>query len=301
MRVRFRWIFIGCLLAIPYVGTQIYQNYRPSADWEQSAEGLTVHMKQDGVERVIGFDEYAVGVMAAILDPNSHEETLKVMAVVLRTYVRYSCRNGTMAESQWLGQPWLSAKERLAKGMDEEKLRRAVAETSGCEILYSGEPILPLFFYVSNGKTRNLSDVWGQTLDYLISVDSSWDKGSGDYMEKIFMSRKKILRALAEAEGTGLSLDQLSESMVQIVEKDAAGYVKQIQIGGQVYSGEAFRCLLNLPSACFDYKVKNDGIEFSCYGRGHGGGLSIYGANAMAEEGKDWKEIISWYFPGTGV
>ena len=122
MRVRFRWIFIGCLLAIPYVGTQIYQNYRPSADWEQSAEGLTVHMKQDGVERVISFDEYAVGVMAAILEPNSHEETLKVMAVVLRTYVRYSCRNGTMAESQWLGQPWLSAKERLAKGMDEEKL-----------------------------------------------------------------------------------------------------------------------------------------------------------------------------------
>lgn len=58
---------------------------------------------------------------------------------------------------------------------------------------------------------------------------------------------------------------------------------------------------LGLPSACFDYVIKNDGIEFTCYGRGHGVGLSIYGANAMAEEGKSWKEIISWYFPGTSV
>ena len=47
--------------------------------------------------------------------------------------------------------------------------------------------------------------------------------------------------------------------------------------------------------------IKNDGMEFTCYGRGHGVGLSIYGANAMAEEGKSWKEIISWYFPGTSV
>lgn len=301
MRRRLGWLFIGCLLAIPCMGTQIYQNYRPSADWEQSAEGLTVHMKEFGMDRVVGFDEYAVGVLAAVLEPDAHEETMKAMAVVLRTYIAYMSAGGRTPESQWLGQPWLSAQERLAKGMNEEKLRKAVAETEGCKILYNGEPILPLYCLLSNGKTRNFSDVWGGDLAYLVSVDSPWDKSSSDYMEKIFLSRKKIIRSLAEADTTENAWEQLSESMVQIVEKDESGYVRQIQIGGQTYSGEDLRCRLGLPSACFDYTVKNDGIEFICYGRGHGVGLSIYGANAMAEEGKRWEEIISWYFPGTDV
>ena len=301
MRIGLRWLFVGCLLVIPYMGTQIYQNYRPSADWEQSTEGLTVHMKENGMDWVVGFDEYAVGVLAALLEPDTHEETMKAMAVVLRTYIIYVSGNGTMVESEWLGQPWLSSQERLIKGMDEEKLREAVGETSGCKILYNEKPILPLFYDVSNGKTRNFSDVWNGSLEYLTSVDSAWDKGSEDYMDKVFLSRKKIIRSLAEADGTENAWGQLDENMVQIVEKDDAGYIKEIQIGGQIYSGEELRCLLKLPSACFDYSVKNDGIEFICYGQGHGVGLSIHGANAMAEEGKDWKEIISWYFPGTVV
>lgn len=208
MRKRLVWLFIGCLLAIPCMGTQIYQNYRPSADWEQSAEGLTVHMKEFGMDRVVGFDEYAVGVLAAVLDTDTQEETVKAMAVVLRTYIAYMSEDGRTPEGQWLGQPWLSAGERLAKGMDEEKLRKALAETEGRRILYDGVPILPLYCPLSNGKTRNFADVWGGELPYLVSVDSAWDKGSADYMEKVFLSRKKsfgVLRRLTVQKMPGSS------------------------------------------------------------------------------------------------
>lgn len=301
MRRRLGWLFIGCLLVIPCMGTQIYQNYRPSADWEQSAEGLTVHMKEFGMDRVVSFDEYAIGVLAAVLEPDTNEEAMKAMAVILRTYIAYTSAGGRQPDSQWLGQPWLSARERIAKGMDEEKLKKAVSETEGRKILYNGEPILPLYCALSNGKTRSFSDVWGGEYAYLTSVDSFWDKSSPDYMEKVWLSRKKIIRMLAETDGTENAWGQLSESMVQIVDKDDSGYILQIEIGGQTYSGEDLRRRLGLPSACFDYSVKNDGIEFTCYGRGHGVGLSLFGANAMAEEGKSWEEIISWYFPGTSV
>ena len=67
MRGRLVGLFIGCLLLVPLAGTQIYQKYKPSVDWEQSSEGLTVHMKEYGMDRVIGFEEYPVGVMAALL------------------------------------------------------------------------------------------------------------------------------------------------------------------------------------------------------------------------------------------
>ena len=301
MRGRLVGLFIGCLLLVPLAGTQIYQKYKPSVDWEQSSEGLTVHMKEYGMDRVIGFEEYAVGVMAALLEPDTHEETIKTMAVVLRTYGAYMRSDGKILDSQWMGQPWLSARERLIKGMDEEKLRRAVRETEVCKILWDGKPILPLFYALGNGWSRSFSDVWGGDLPYLTNVESVWDKSSENYMDRIFLHRRRIIEAFGDVDGTKIQWDQLSEGMVQIVEKDRGGYIRQIQFGGQIYSGEDFRCRLGLPSACFDYVIKNDGMEFTCYGRGHGVGLSIYGANAMAEEGKSWKEIISWYFPGTSV
>ena len=108
-------------------------------------------------------------------------------------------------------------------------------------------------------------------------------------MRKITLSQSQWKAIWGETAGMQL----------QIVEKDAAGYVKQIQIGVDLYSGEEVRCRLNLPSACFEYEIQNNKILFTCYGEGHGVGLSLYGANAMAESGKTWQEILLWYFPGT--
>ena len=36
-------------------------------------------------------------------------------------------------------------------------------------------------------------------------------------------------------------------------------------------------------------------------GYGHGVGLSQFGANSMATQGKNYKDILSHYFPGTKV
>lgn len=282
----------------PYMGTQIYQKYRPSVDWQQSTGGFVVHMRENGVDRMIEEAEYIAGVMAAVLEPDVHDETYKVMAVLLRTYIAYMAQNGTMVEGQMLGQTWLSETERLAKGVDEEKIENAIRETASIYILYDKKPILPLYYQASNGTTRNFSDVWNGELKYLISVDSGWDKSAPDYLEKQFILRGKVIRMLDANEA---SIGSWNESLIQIVEKDDSGYIKQIQIGGMTYTGEELRCRLGLNSACFEYKIQSSGIQFTCYGRGHGVGLSLYGANAMAKEGKTWKEILLWYFPGTSV
>ena len=36
-------------------------------------------------------------------------------------------------------------------------------------------------------------------------------------------------------------------------------------------------------------------------GLGHGYGLSIYGANEMAKEGKTYQEILSYYYSGIEI
>ena len=63
------------------MGTYTYQKYRPSVDWEQSSEGLVVYMKENGIERIVDFDTYVMGVLGAILSPDCHEETIKAMTL----------------------------------------------------------------------------------------------------------------------------------------------------------------------------------------------------------------------------
>ena len=50
----------------------------------------------------------------------------------------------------------------------------------------------------------------------------------------------------------------------------------------------------------YDFRCPVSDI-FTTRGYGHGVGLSQYGAKAMARQGKSWREILAWYFPGCEV
>ena len=43
-----------------------------------------------------------------------------------------------------------------------------------------------------------------------------------------------------------------------------------------------------------------DERSFTCYGYGHGVGMSQYGANALASQGYDFYEILRYYYTGIG-
>ena len=42
-------------------------------------------------------------------------------------------------------------------------------------------------------------------------------------------------------------------------------------------------------------------MTFSVTGYGHGVGMSQYGANALAKQGKTYDEILKWYSTGVAV
>ena len=56
-----------------------------------------------------------------------------------------------------------------------------------------------------------------------------------------------------------------------------------------------------LRSACFTISFEEESVVFSVTGYGHGVGMSQYGANAMAGEGKSFQEILEWYYTGAQV
>jgi SpoIID/LytB domain protein len=92
-----------------------------------------------------------------------------------------------------------------------------------------------------------------------------------------------------------LEEDRILEE-IQIVKRDSAGYVETVQIGAETYSGDAVRYALGVPSPAFSLEEDGDEIRCVTYGRGHGYGLSQYGAGLMAENGSSADEILKHYF-----
>ena len=72
--------------------------------------------------------------------------------------------------------------------------------------------------------------------------------------------------------------------------------VETVQIGAETYSGDAVRYALGVPSPAFSLEEDGDEIRCVTYGRGHGYGLSQYGAGLMAENGSSAEEILKHYF-----
>ena len=65
--------------------------------------------------------------------------------------------------------------------------------------------------------------------------------------------------------------------------------------------GGTVRAALGLRSACFEWELQDGNFVFYVTGYGHGVGMSQYGANRLAQEGKSWQEILHWYYTGVTI
>ena len=68
--------------------------------------------------------------------------------------------------------------------------------------------------------------------------------------------------------------------------------------GGVVVSGPVLRGMFGLRSTAASIKVGEKNVIFTTTGYGHGVGMSQYGANTLAYEGKNYREILTGYYSG---
>lgn len=72
-------------------------------------------------------------------------------------------------------------------------------------------------------------------------------------------------------------------------------------MAGNAFSGREVREKLQLRSSDFTIEQKNDYLIFTTKGNGHGVGMSQYGANGMAKEGKTYEDIVKYYYKDVEV
>ena len=217
--------------------------------------------------------------------PGSYEtEALKAQAVIARTNL-YRDPDMEIKENE----------DNLKENLD--RITFCVEDTRGEILTCKGEPIDAAYHAVSSRRTRNAAEVPGQEdKTYLASVDSSQDIKAEEYLTIVYMEKKEMagkLEPLLEKEK--VDPEKLPDSL-KIQERDSAGYVTKIQYGEITLNGEAVRAALGLPSACFYFSQLEGRVRITVKGLGHGLGMSQYGANEMAKEGKDYREILNYYY-----
>ena len=258
--------------------------------------------------------DYVIGAVCAEMPAAFEEEALKAQAAAAHTYAE---RQRMLAESspdpELCGadfsndpgkyQGWLSIDEiKRYYGDDFEeyygKISRAADQVMDCIITYRDEPIIPAFHSMSPGMTESAENVWGAPVDYLVPVESLSDTTAPRYLEEAQFSgevlRDKLERAFPE-----ISLSGDMADWGKITDISDSGTVLSAQVGGRDVTGGELRTALGLRSACFEYSAQGDTATFTTKGFGHGVGMSQYGANAMAQAGSTWQEILAHYYPGS--
>ena len=74
-----------------------------------------------------------------------------------------------------------------------------------------------------------------------------------------------------------------------------------MSIGGVKVEGTEVRSLYGLRSASFTAEATGEEVIFRVTGYGHGVGMSQYGANELAKQGKTWQEILQWYYTDVNI
>ncbi|MGF6953317.1 stage II sporulation protein D [Neobacillus sp. B4I6] len=255
----------------------------------------------------VPLEDYLVGVVAAEMPTEFKEEALKAQALTARTYIvkrllskdTLGVPKGAQVTDTQIHQVYMNDDElRREWGMEydakRKKILNAVRATAGQILAYDGEPIDALFFSTSNGYTENSEDYWAGNIPYLRSVSSPWDKNSPKFNSQKVMTVHQFEARLGVKLGSGSTIGK-------IVDRTEGKRVGKVDFNGKVLSGRDIRDKLNLRSSDFAWKRKGDNIIISTKGFGHGVGMSQYGANGMAMEGKNYKEIVKHYYQGVEI
>ena len=121
-----------------------------------------------------------------------------------------------------------------------------------------------------------------------------WDKLTPQQQERIMTAsefRETFTKSYPEAQ-----FGDKAAEWVQNVTLNDSGRVETVTIGGVSVEGTDVRSVFSLRSASFTVTCSDEEVTFRVTGYGHGVGMSQYGANALAREGKTWQEILHWYY-----
>ena len=251
---------------------------------------------------ILDVESYLEGVVRNEMSVKWPLEALKAQTVLARTYALKKLAQPRAEKYDLLS----SVEDQVYTGFAERdpQSQQAIKETEG-EVLYYRSDLAEVFYHsCCGGRTESAEYVWtGVGRPYLQSIKCEHCQECPyffwRYPETGAISGEELASRL------GYQGEVLEE--ISIIESSPGQRVLKLKArfrGGHTeeIAGRDFRLRLgreSVRSTFFQVQKIPAGFVILGSGSGHGVGLCQWGARGMALEGKNYREILEYYFPGT--
>jgi stage II sporulation protein D len=270
------------------------RRYRGAIEVSTAGRGLIVVNE-------IELEQYLYGVVGKELSPQWPKEALKAQAVASRTFALWRKLGSKGGE-------YLDALMAQAYGgyeAESEEVRDAVDATRGEVMVGEDGMVIPAFFHTAcGGMTESSEEVFGMRSPHLIPIVCPYCSGYPGNIWFLSLTARELGDVLSKAYGGAWDPVEISP-----LEKTASARVRRVVIRNRdgkeiVLKATDLRKLIGynrLRSTYFDVTKIGNEFDFVGMGFGHGVGMCQWGARRLAEEGKGYREILGFYYPGTRI
>lgn len=247
----------------------------------------------------INLEDYIRGILYHEASHYWPMEVLKAQAIACRSYAVYQM-NMNQANDYDVTSDIYS---QVYGGKTSERYRTnmAVDKTRGIILTYNNKP-LPAFFHATcGGHTQDAFLVWGIDSAALKGLPCGFCKKSPHYNWHCELPAKEIKGKLNK---TGYKIKDIKDMLV--AGRDDSGRITDLEITGyeEKIPANKLRSILGpniIRSTNFTVRVEGADAVFEGLGWGHGVGMCQWGAYFLAKEGKSYKEILDYYYPGAKI
>lgn len=279
---------------------------------EETGQTVTLMDRQSGEMMEIPLKDYLIGAAACEMPALYEKEAIKAQMVAVHSYYLYCQENPEHLKNGYIEinedkMSGYASPERLMEYWQMDyydyynKFVSCADEVLDKILTYDGKPALTSYYAVSCGKTADSKDVWGQSLPYLVSVDSSHDQISDNYLQVKKIDKDSMFSLLRiNYPNIKLEEDRPENWFGDIIYTDS-GYAGFVTVGSDLVPADQIRNVLGLPSTCLMIFYEDETFSIATKGYGHGVGLSQFGANQLSQQGLKYNEILEYYYPGTKI
>lgn len=250
----------------------------------------------DGDIRSLPMEEYLHGVLMAELGPNWPQEALKAQAVAARSFAWQRMENSRRRDYDMrvgvLDQAYQPTK------VYPLNILLAVETTEGEILTYNGQPAETLYHAICSGHTADVSKIFNRSIPYLRGVACSYCRGAPRFAWQWETDLGNWNQRL--------SLDPQTAGPVRIARRDGHGRALEVAQGStsppRRFAVEEVRNKVgysNLRSNRFTIRQRGQQLFFAGFGSGHGVGLCQWGSRQQALNGRKYRDILAYYYPGT--
>lgn len=249
----------------------------------------------------IELEDYVKGILYHEVSHYWPQEALKSQAVISRTYAVYEAQRNKAKDYDLTSDIY----SQVYGGKTSERYRTnaAVDETRGQIVVYRGRPIPTYYHATCAGMTEDASVLWNIDIPPLKGVECNFCKDSPHFNWHYVLPLEELE---SELKDSGHAFTGITD--IKVVSRNISGRAVQVKLSaGEKAVSISAKDLRNIigpnriKSTKFSVEIKGSDAVFEGSGWGHGVGLCQWGAYFMAKQGKNYGEILKYYYPGTEI